>query len=575
MYRDEKIFACNQDKGVLYFFSSRNGQNILTGVDGSGREVLELTLPGMYGNQYDAVTVFWEKNTRIMVGISPECFLFYVQADEKGEVTAPKRIGDTKALRLSSFWVGGNYYLSVQEKKNYSAVFLYEKERSAFTRVWEAAGIYPINVREAAEGMLGVEVLDLISGRQRCLILDAGSGKTKKEISLNDKSEEAFCCDTGSYLIASNVLGERRFFSVPYGEGVSVELLDAGYQNGHVYTFLYCADNRILVFQDAGAVNSDIVFFDMRLQQEKCRIRDAMPYENCVWEADGRLFLGVMDTGSQLRLYAVDLSGSRISTVCRYGSFEEETEVQKRQTAIGEGRFLDYLVYTKAEQGETGYSLCMLHGGPYTHWYPRYDRKICTAVKKGFQVYYPNYFGSSGYGKIDYRREENKWGVQDAADVIGLGRENMRGKRILYGESYGGFLAFLTWLKSPDMWDAVILYAPFFTPDSLQKAKKEDVRTWKTLERCKSRKVEAFIQNFYPAGGAACDTEFFVIHGRDDETVPCEEAVRLTAYLQERFSWNREKPKLYLLDGVGHAGGGAAQERKRDRMFEEILEGLT
>lgn len=571
MCRDEKIFAYAWDKGTLYVLDCYEKQNILMGISGRGQETMKIVLPCLYNNCYDIVTVFREENICIMVGITKEGILFYVQTDIIGNNILHKVIDVAEVLRVSFWGLEEASYLVVQEKNNCSTVFQYEKSRKEFIKVWNAYGVYPISVRKASKDLMGVMVLDLINKRKKCLMVHMDSPKVDREISLNEASEEFFCCDIGYYLITSNVLGDRRFFCVPHEQGRLVELLDIGYENGHEYEYLYCINNHFIVFHDIGATVSDIVLYDTFLRQEKCRIKDVLPYENCTGEVDGWVYIAVMSIDSQLQVYAIDLHSYQISVIWQHKEWIHKMKIEKRRVAIKDERVLDYVMYGRPELKKKGCSICVLHGGPHTHWYPLYDRKICIAVEKGLQVYYPNYFGSSGYGKIDYKKEENKWGGQDVEDVIRFGKECISGKRVLYGESYGGFLAFLTWLRKPELWDTVILYAPFFTPDSLQRAKKEDARTWKTVEKCKNRKTEGLVQGIKLDTEKFYYTEFFIIHGKEDLTVPYEESVKLTAYLRERFRWRRETPKLYLLDGVGHSGGGVWQELRRDQIFEAVL----
>lgn len=43
-------------------------------------------------------------------------------------------------------------------------------------------------------------------------------------------------------------------------------------------------------------------------------------------------------------------------------------------------------------------------------------------------------------------------------------------------------------------------------------------------------------------------------------------------YLRENFTWGKE-PRLYLLDGAGHAGGGIRQELRREQALALALSG--
>lgn len=309
--------------------------------------------------------------------------------------------------------------------------------------------------------------------------------------------------------------------------------------------------------------------YDIAGGKEAGRIRDVIPFPNCEAESGEKLFITVFDVSSQLRIYAMDLNSYEISIVYRYEERESGLVFEKKKLTVTDRRIMDYIAYKQPGAPFAGV-VCMLHGGPNTHWYPRYDKRICYMAEAGYKVLYPNYFGSSGYGKIDYTKVENKWGKADVLDIVRLGEEMPAGKRILYGESYGGFLAFQVWLKNPKLWDKVILYAPFFSPQSLRNASKDELSR-KTVERCGQWDTEETVREPEVPQGVVQYTEFYVIHGTEDQVVPCQESMKIVNYLRENFAWE-SVPRLHLLDGVGHSGGGIKRELQRDMALISVLQ---
>lgn len=567
---NEKVYACNWDRGVLYFVSYMENGDILIGMKGTGQQTKTVVLPHVYDNKYDVIAVLERGGSHVVLGKADGGRVFFIWLGHDGSIFH-EQIGDVGVLHAVYFRVWENDYLSIENKKGEGIIFQYEEGARKFRQILHLHDRYILNVTETLENMLGVESYNVLENRMECIIAEKNSGKKFVEISFNTASVEQFCCDTGSYVIVSNVLGENRFFSVPHILGNTVKLLDIDYKAGHEYKYLHCVDGNVMIFHDIGATTADIVLYDTTEKRELCRIRDVIPYTKCIQKIGGELFAAVMNINSQLLIYSVDLYSYRVSEMYRHGRRKQEVTVCKKKIEISDKRVMDYIVYEKPG-GKVKGAICMLHGGPNIHWLPHYQEEICDMTELGFKVFYPNYFGSSGYGKIDYTKQQNKWGGQDVADVVCLGEDIPPGNRILYGESYGGFLAFLTWLKKPELWDKVILYAPFFSPFSLQDAAAGNELVQQTAEKCGQPDIEQWIWKAGVENKEIQDTEFFVFHGEEDVIVPCRESVKIVEYLSKCFRWSRGEPKLFLLEGMGHSGGGIKKERQRNKLILSILE---
>ncbi len=63
-----------------------------------------------------------------------------------------------------------------------------------------------------------------------------------------------------------------------------------------------------------------------------------------------------------------------------------------------------------------------------------------------------------------------------------------------------------------------------------------------------------------------------VIHGTEDQVVPCQESVKIVDFLLGSFTWGKNVPRLYLLDGVEHSGGGIKGELQRDKLIAAVLQ---
>lgn len=585
MCRD-KVFAYHWTGENLYFVVFGEEGNTLRTVKSDGVPGEAMGLPEVYDNAYDVIAVLENGKTRVVVGVE-EKGLFAMYFDLRDGSMSCEPIGSGELRYAGSFWAAGLFYLTAESKGKEGVIYRYDGQTENFTEVWRSQDRYILHAAETEDGRLGIESFRYRDGKMECMITDLKEGMERREISFHRASREKFCCDIGKYVIASNVLGGTRFFcvqrtadtdcrtagTVRHEEDNRVELLDVGYTEGHEYEYLYCTHNKLFVYYESGATVSDLVLYDIAGGREAGRIRDVIPFSNCVTESGGKLLAAVFDASSQLRIYGVDLESYEISALYRYEEQEKYEEQElvfaKRKLTVTDRRTMDYIAYEQSGVSLAG-TVCMLHGGPNTHWYPRYDKRICYMAEAGYKVFYPNYFGSSGYEKIDYTKDENKWGKKDALDIIRLGESMPAGERILYGESYGGFLAFQVWLKSPKLWDKVILYAPFFSPRSLRDASKDELSR-RTVERCGQLDADGNIGKPEIPQGTVQNTEFYVIHGTEDQVVPCQESVKIVKFLLENFTWGKKEPQLHLLDGTGHSGGGIKQELRRDQALVSAL----
>jgi dipeptidyl aminopeptidase/acylaminoacyl peptidase len=93
-------------------------------------------------------------------------------------------------------------------------------------------------------------------------------------------------------------------------------------------------------------------------------------------------------------------------------------------------------------------TIVLVHGGPRDHSEARFDAKVQYLVSEGFNVFQPNYRGSTGYGlKFQESIKADGWGAMEQEDIragiqalmaAGIARP---GKVAITGTSYGGYSA--------------------------------------------------------------------------------------------------------------------------------------
>lgn len=117
--------------------------------------------------------------------------------------------------------------------------------------------------------------------------------------------------------------------------------------------------------------------------------------------------------------------------------------------------------------------LVALHGGPQAHWDLGFNPTFQRFAEAGISVVAVNQRGSTGYGAAYRDAIHDAWGGADLADVRRLVRTLTRGRAagaprpMLYGVSYGAYLALVAAAADPDRWSRCVAAAPFLSRSRL------------------------------------------------------------------------------------------------------------
>jgi dipeptidyl aminopeptidase/acylaminoacyl peptidase len=201
-------------------------------------------------------------------------------------------------------------------------------------------------------------------------------------------------------------------------------------------------------------------------------------------------------------------------------------------------------------QGRPDLAVVALHGGPFARWGAAYNPEFQLLAHLGLPVYGLDYPGSTGSGQSHVNALLGRGGEIDVASVCAVCDvvEAETGRAVvLYGESYGAYLALAT--AAVRSCAGVIAFAPFASFESLRRAGKPAVR--EMLELLDSG-------NFGTNGRNLVDqcrnvlSKVLVSHGTADTTIPVEQSRALVAALQERKDSGEDGVRLVELHGQGH-----------------------
>lgn len=206
--------------------------------------------------------------------------------------------------------------------------------------------------------------------------------------------------------------------------------------------------------------------------------------------------------------------------------------------------------------------LVALHGGPEAAWDLAFDPIFQRFASAGITVVAPNQRGSTGYGAAHREALSAGWGGPDLADIRSLRAafacERRGPNPMLYGVSYGAYLALIAAAADPGAWSRCAVVAPFVDGPSLRKDGPPGVRAM--LDRLGG--CVPVLDHLGPRNllrlGTRIRSPLLVIHGERDEVIP----VAHSRHLVERLRRTNHALTYREVPGGGHnpldeADGGA------------------
>jgi pimeloyl-ACP methyl ester carboxylesterase len=217
----------------------------------------------------------------------------------------------------------------------------------------------------------------------------------------------------------------------------------------------------------------------------------------------------------------------------------------------------------------SGLAVVALHGGPIARYGADLVPELQLFARLGLPTVALNYPGSTGSGHEYTRSLFGRAGEIDveavAAVVDGLAAEGRR--VILYGESYGAFLALATAAVRPCA--GVMAFAPFASFESLGRTGSPEVRD--LLDLLKGGNQLDCGRNLL-AGCRTIRGKVLISHGTADMRIPVAESRALVRVLRGRDGAGEHDVQFVEMDGQGHDLSGRPV---LERWYREIATFVT
>jgi pimeloyl-ACP methyl ester carboxylesterase len=218
--------------------------------------------------------------------------------------------------------------------------------------------------------------------------------------------------------------------------------------------------------------------------------------------------------------------------------------------------------------------LIAVHGGPEASWQLDFEPLFQRLAAAGVTVVAPNQRGSTGYGSGHRLAIQNAWGGPDLDDIAALGRQ-LADQRdavgleapMLYGTSYGGFLALLSASCQPTAWSRCVAVSAFLSGPSLHEDGGGSVR--RLVERLGGHTLieDELGPRDVADLCAGMRAPLLLVHGERDPLIPVGHARRLCSRLLAHGRRAGVEFAYHEVPGAGHSPlDGRAGEPVRDQI---------
>ncbi len=387
-----------------------------------------------------------------------------------------------------------------------------------------------------------------------------------------------------------------------------------------VYGALFATDQEIWFATNYDAERSYLARYDLnRHQMEKVL---EIPGEDLVeiqMDRAHRQIIGVTDRGVDQRAYRIDLdhpqavpvdlpvtlvaemtvtdqgtwylagqSEALPSNLYRFGPDGWQALTTNRALGITqtEATRADVIRYTSFDgleieglwfhpKNPNGYTILWPHGGPQAIERRQFRPIFQYLTSLGYQIFAPNFRGSTGYGLRFTQMVEGDWGHGPRLDVLaGLDWLEQQGRLdprrvFVMGGSYGGYMALLLHGRHANRFRAVV---DIFGPSDLRTFLASVPETWKPMMTRWLGDPESHPQKFTDDSPITYVDDMtlpmLVVQGANDPRVVKAESDQMVAALRGRG----RLVEYLVLENEGHGFAQKDNEIKAYRAIAEFLE---
>ncbi|MFD1336590.1 prolyl oligopeptidase family serine peptidase [Oceanobacillus iheyensis] len=239
-----------------------------------------------------------------------------------------------------------------------------------------------------------------------------------------------------------------------------------------------------------------------------------------------------------------------------------------------DGMEIEALLFKAKPENANGYTVFWPHGGPQASERKFFRAMFQSILYRGYNIFAPNFRGSTGYGSEFVKMVERDWGYGPRLD-------NVEGVKWLFdqgisdpdhlflvGGSYGGYMALLLHGRHPEYFKAVI---DIFGPSNLFSFVESVPAEWKPImDRWvgdPERDKERFIRDSPDTYLDSMTKPLLVIQGAKDPRVVKAESDQIV----EKLKAKGRDVEYYVLEDEGH---GFSKKENEIKVYTWMLDFL-
>jgi len=417
-------------------------------------------------------------------------------------------------------------------------------------------------------------------------VVRADGTEARKVLSVKKGSKDSIADwhpDRKRLAVTSDASGQNRAGILDIGTG---QVRWLGKDNVEEHAIRFSEDGRLLAAVRNFESSVRPVIYDVETgAPRELKLPEGYAVGASFFDDDKKLLVSFSSDVTRGSLVAYDLGSDTYDVLldAEYGPIDRSVFVEAKHVYYKtfDGRQIPALLYAPRgiPPGERLPALVHVHGGPTGQWFRGFDPFAQFLVDRGLVVIEPNIRGSTGYG-VDFRDAAIKdWGGADLEDVVGAAEylETLPyvdpERLVVFGGSYGGFMALIAATKKPEIWRAAVAWVGVSDLHKLYEKSMEHFKYYFREQMGDPEKDRALWRDRSAVEFAdQLRAKLLMVHGVNDPRCPVEQSRVFRDRLLELGRKEGEDFEYVELGDEGHGSTDISQKIRTFNILADYLE---
>ncbi|HEY6202414.1 MAG TPA: S9 family peptidase [Candidatus Limnocylindria bacterium] len=416
-------------------------------------------------------------------------------------------------------------------------------------------------------------------------VVNADGTGARKVLSVKKGSKDTIADwhpDGKRLAVTSDASGQNRAGILDIGTG---QVRWLGKDNVEEHAIRFSKDGRLLAAIRNFESSVRPIVYDVETgAAHELTLPDGFAVGASFFDADRKLLVTFSSDVTRASLVSYDLATDTYETLlpAEYGTIDRSVFVEAKHVYYKtfDGKKIPALLYAPRDiaSGERLPAIVHVHGGPTGQWFRGFDPFAQFLADRGLVVIEPNIRGSTGYG-VDYRDAAIKdWGGADLEDVAAAADYLKTlpyvdpDRLVVFGGSYGGFMAFIAATKKPDVWRAAVAWVGVSDLHRLYEKSMEHFKYYFREQMGDPEKDRALWRDRSAIEFAdKLRAKLLMVHGVNDPRCPVDQSRIFRDRLLELGRKEGEDFEYVELSDEGHGSTDIAQKIRTFNILADYL----